>query len=208
VLQSFDSEADGGPSAAIAGNSTKSIEDTLASPIAGQPLVLGPTGGNVAPQAAGLYIMARAPGRPADLRRAALDLRSSARARRRPRRWPPKLACPSACARPRSDRCSPASSRVALGLIALLRRRCRAQPNQYAVSSDRPVSVLICGWADGKWMVDLLRSLVRPRAPARGLRAGRRPRPAAPRRGLRGTGHAPQGLAVRRPVQAMLTVRA
>jgi hypothetical protein len=94
VLQSFDSEADGGPSAAIAGNSTKSIEDTLASPIAGQPLVLGPTGGNVAPQAAGLYIMARAPGRPADQRRAALDLRSSARARRRPRRWPPDSGLP------------------------------------------------------------------------------------------------------------------
>lgn len=25
-----------------------------------------------------------------------------------------------------------------------------------------PQSVLICGWADGKWMVDLLRALVRP----------------------------------------------
>ena len=25
-----------------------------------------------------------------------------------------------------------------------------------------PQSVLICGWADVKWMVDLLRALVRP----------------------------------------------
>ena len=58
VLQSFD--AVGEPAVGIVGKSTKSIEDTLASPITGQPLVLGPvSGGNVAPQCAGLYILVR-----------------------------------------------------------------------------------------------------------------------------------------------------
>ena len=58
VLQSFDSV--GEPAVGIVGKSTKSIEDTLASPITGQPLVLGPvSGGNVAPQCAGLYILVR-----------------------------------------------------------------------------------------------------------------------------------------------------
>ena len=58
MLETFDADMAAGEMG-IAGNSTKSVEDTLASPITGQPLVLGPTGGNVAPQSAGLYILVR-----------------------------------------------------------------------------------------------------------------------------------------------------
>lgn len=65
VLETFDADMAAGEMG-IAGNSTKSVEDTLASPITGQPLVLGPTGGNVAPQSAGLYILVRPPRRSVD----------------------------------------------------------------------------------------------------------------------------------------------